>query len=231
MKRRFAALFLMTSSLVACAGQPPPLSRLTTPTPRHTEGSAKVVFAWPPDSCEPGGYQIITTFDGRFIGNVTRGTRLEVDLPPGRWAFMTWNPENERYGAQPRAERVGVLHAELVEGRTYFTRLTFGEWDIYGPRVVYASSAKRGRSRACIDGDATLVTLAPRSDEWMNLRSWLDDLTPIVSDRVAGQQWLDAQPWLVPIHRELAATRELRLSNHARTLSSVLPTDGVVVQP
>ena len=227
MRLNAISLLPLAWALGACGGQAPPMTHTVGSVPRHTDGTAKLVFLWAPDSCEVGGYHVIATTDGRFIGAVARGTRVETELAPGIWNLITWNPEKERLGAPPIAERV----ADLLDGRTYFARLTFGEWDIHGPRIVYSSDSKRGRYRACIDGDASLVALSPHSSEWSELTTWLNDLTPVSTDREAGQTWLDNQPSLAATHRGLAASRELTMTTRARALVTIVARDGVRMGP
>ncbi|AKV04820.1 hypothetical protein AKJ09_11483 [Labilithrix luteola] len=200
--------------------------------PKHAEGSAKLVFLWPPDSCEGGGYQVITTRGGKFVGNIARGTRLETDLAPGSYDFITWNSEKERFGQAPSVERTGVLHADVRPQQTYFVRLAFGEWAVSGPREQWSRTwTGRGPLRRCVESDAALVRLSPQSNLWPHLQEWLDELTPIAADTESGQRWLEQQPWLVATHRDLADARALRLTREARRLASIEPTDGVALVP
>jgi hypothetical protein len=198
-------------------------SGLTAPTP----GLAKLVFMWPPTSCEPGGYFTIATVDGRVLGNVSRGTRLQSDIEPGAYRIMAWNAGREEVGAAPNAADTAVAQVEVVGGRTYFMRFAFGEWDMAGPRTVYVRSRKAGVYRTC-SNDAALVALAPRSREWPNAEAWLGELTPIAADEASGPS-LASEPSLRTTHAQLADFRWRKVSHEARELVEVRPDDGVIV--
>ena len=170
---------------------------------------------------------MITTRDGRFIGTVGRGTRLETTVAPASYAFMTWNPEFERVGRAPSISDTGVLRADVSAGQTYFVRLAFGEWNDRGPATSWSRTGKGRSTRRCVGSGAALVAVTPRSQHWPYLRTWLDDLTPIAAEAEAGQQWLTSQPSSVQTRRELADPREQALNDEARALASIKPTDGV----
>ena len=223
----FATCFL------ACAGTPALHTTRTTPIPTNADGLAKVVFLWPSDNCEPGGHFSIASSSGRFVGNVARGTRLEVDMPEGAETFFAWNPPREEAAASAVSENVAILRVELFAGRTYFARLAFGEWDERGPRILYGGDHRRRGVvyRACVSANLALLALPPRSSEWSSLHDWLDTLTPIAPELSPGQAWLDAESWQVPEHRALAERRWLHMTAEARRLASLDGTDGVRVEP
>jgi hypothetical protein len=227
-----AVVFAFLGSAVAgCAGAPPPMSHVVTSEASADATTSKLVFLWPSDSCEGGGYHVITTRDGRFIGTVGRGTRLETTVAPGSYAFMTWNPEMERFGRAPSISDTGVLRADVSAGQTYFVRLAFGEWNDRGPAESWSRTGKGGSIRRCVGSGAALVAVAPRSQQWPRLRTWLDELTPIAAETEAGEQWLASRPSSVQTRRELAEAREQALSDRARELASIKPTDGVPDRP
>lgn len=224
-----ACAFAAALAGAGCAGEPPPLSTGAPAVPVHTPGLAKIVFLWPPDICEQGGYASVATVDGRFVGNVARGTRLAVDLPPASYDLVAFNPRVEAAAGATLAG-VAVLHADLLPDRTYFVRFEFGEWDVRGPRRDFASRKHSRIYGACRAHDAALVAMSPaRSDDWDQLRDWLDDLVPVAPDRASGQRWLDADRAGVALHRQLAADRALALDDAARDLTSLRARDGVRV--
>lgn len=224
--------------LSGCVGGPPPHTEPTAPIPTNAAGSAKVVFLWPGDNCEAGGYYTVATSSGRFIGNVGRGTRLEADVPEGAFTFVAWNPLREESSTNVTSANVAVMRAEIHAGRTYFVRLAFGEWDEQGPRVRYGGDVapadrRRGTTyRVCVSSDAALFAVAPGGAEWGELRDWLDALQPVTSRTLAsGQAWLDAEPLALPDHRALAERHWLRMSGDARRIATLVPQDGVRVEP
>jgi hypothetical protein len=222
-----ALAFALLAAVVGCAGAPPPMSRIVKSEASRDATTAKLVFLWPSDNCEGGGYHVIATRDGRFIGTVGRGTRLETTVAPGSYALMTWNPEMERFGRAPSISDTGVLRADVSAGRTYFVRLAFGEWNDRGPAQSWSRTGKGGSTRRCVGSGAALVAVTPGSRYWSELQKWLDDLTPIAAETEAGQQWLTSQPSSIQTRRELADAREQGLSDEARALASIQPADGL----
>ena len=59
----------------------------------------------------------------------------------------------------------------------------------------------------------------------------LDELTPIRGERAEGQTWLDSQPGVAMLHRELAAVRNAHMTRRAHALASINPDDGVAIVP
>jgi hypothetical protein len=190
-----------------------------------------VVFLWPPSSCEPGGYYTVATEDGRFVGNVASGTRLEADLEPGAKTFVAWNPPLVDATGTASRSYVGILRATVAEGRTYFIRLAFGEWDERGPREIFTSNPKGGNIRRACTTSVALIALRPNSEDWPSLRGWLDDLFPIAAERTTGQMALEDDPSTLLTYRELAELRYLRMTPHARSLATLEPGTGVVLVP
>jgi hypothetical protein len=222
---------ILSLLLAGCAASVPPMSHAIATETKADSTMAKLVFLWPPDNCEAGGYYVIATRDGRFIGTLGRRTRLETSLAPGSYAFMTWNAELERLGGAPSIGNTSVLRADLREGRTYFARLAFGEWNVRGPAESWSHGRGTGSpTPRCVGSGPAIVALAPRSKHWRFLDDWLRDLTPIAPETESGERWLAAQPSLVSIHRDLVDARELQLSAEARSLASIEPTDGVADQ-
>src|SRR5581483_9068768 len=87
----------------------------------------------PMTSCDPAGYITLVTGDGRFVGNVARGSQLHVTLPAGETTVLGWNETMEVATGSTNVEAVPVLHASLRAGSTYYVRMAFGEWDASGP--------------------------------------------------------------------------------------------------
>jgi len=230
-----SALFGAAAALamVACTGGGlPPHSEPTAPIPQNAAGSAKVVFLWPGDNCEPGGYYTVATASGMFLGNVGRGTRLEANVSEGTFTFLAWNPLREESSLTVTSSNVAVLRAEVHAGRTYFVRLAFGEWDEHGPRVRYGGDFRRRGTdyRVCVSADAALFAVTPGGEEWTALHDWLDALTP-VAPAASGQAWLASEPLVLPDHRVLAERRWLRMTAEARAIATLSPRDGVRVEP
>ena len=183
---------------------------------------AKVVFLWPPDSCDHGGYFLVATAKGRFLGTLYRNARLEAELDPGDVELVAWNPEIERDSGQLGPGDVSLVSARLEGGRTYFTRFAFGEWDARGPSGPYFSGGRGVAVRwpSCHGLKASLVALVPGTPEWKRLPDWLDELHPYTAD-VQGQAWLDADPAVLRVHVQLARERYEALRPEGRTLATL----------
>lgn len=222
-------LVLVASLLLsaACAPAIAPHMAAGARVPLANTGRAKVVFLWPDNSCERGGYYTVATEAGRFVGNVYTGTRLEAELDAGTTDFVAFNPLVEEATGHQSSADVATLHADLEPGRTYFVRLAFGEWDERGPVRPWRSA--NGQRQMCPTNEAALVALTPQSLEWNELRGWLDDLDPVRASGTAGETWLRADPLTLETHVALAHQREHRYWPNARALATLQADDGVHV--
>lgn len=219
----------MLLGLSACAPAIPPHMSRGERVPLVTAERAKVVFLWPDNSCERGGYYTVATDRGRFVGNLYTGTRLEAELEPGPVNFFAFNPLVEEATGQQTSAEVATLRAELEPGRTYFVRFAFGEWNERGPVRPHWLMTRAGARQYCSTHEAALIALTPAQPEWERLREWLDDLEPLRSTGGAGDQWLRADPLTVETHLALARQREHRYWPAARALATLRATDGVHV--
>jgi hypothetical protein len=126
---------------------------------------------------------------------------------------------------------VPVLHAELHEGRTYYVRLVFGEWDAKGPVEQWGFSGRaRIPMRRCTavteSTTSAMVALSPALVEWQEVPQWMAELQLIVPDRAAGQAWLDGNRASLESHLLVGETRFVGLRPLARMLATIGPADG-----
>ena len=211
--------------LAACVSSYRPPFTASGATARADAHDATVVFLWPTTSCDPGGYYTLATFDGHFVGNIATGTQLRVALPAGEHTILGWNQAQDEARGEVVPASVGVLRASLAEGRTYYVRVSFGEWDARGPNELVG----RGHS-LCVAPDksmtSALVTVTPVSDAWLDLPAWTADLASLSPDRAAGQAWLDAHRGDLAVRRAIAEGRFEWLRPRAKKLATVEAGDG-----
>jgi hypothetical protein len=223
-----------------CAPYHPPFTQASSasagaPPSAH---QATVVFLWPATSCDPGGYVTLVTADGRYVGNVARGTQLRAEVPAGESTIVGWNEVREASdGALTRAN-VPVLHARLAEGRTYYVRIVFGAWNETGPAPPRWSHGTRSRppTRYCEASagpagvTSAMVTLPPASARWNEVPEWTAKLEAIAPDRAAGQAWVNAQGELLRAHIAEGEGRYAGLAPEAKRLATLEVEDGVALQ-
>src|SRR5579871_6438167 len=122
----FLLLGLGLTSLGCAATSLPPFARPTSSDISPDPARATLLFFWPEGSCDPAGHYVISTGDGTFLGTIGRGTRLRVDVAPGRYTFLAWNPPEEQGHGVLSSITVPVLHANVFAQRVYFVRLATG---------------------------------------------------------------------------------------------------------
>jgi hypothetical protein len=214
--------------LASCAAYRPPFVQASSASGPADAHQATLVFLWPVTSCDPGGYYTLATTDGRFVGTVSAGKQLRAEVPPGSFTVVAWNDQEEQARGAMNKGAVSVLRATLSEGRTYYVRMAFGEWDNKGPRDVYAV---RSAKRLCIAPDhvmtSAMVALTPASEAWKDLSAWTADLDALAPDRAAGQAWLDGNRGVVESHREIGEGRFEGLRPEARKMATLEAEDGV----
>jgi hypothetical protein len=219
----------------ACAPYRPPFTqaRVTPGANARDDQQATLVFLWPVTSCDPGGYYTLATADGRFVGNVSRGTQLRVAMPAGAHTIVAWNELQEQAGGAVAKSAVSVLRARVSAGRTYYVRMAFGEWDSHGPREAYAGRVGGTGSRwVCmapgLSMTSAMVVLSPGSPSWNELPGWTGQLEAIVPDVAAGQAWLDGNRDVLQYHRAIGEGRFEGLNPLGRRLATLETDDGVV---
>jgi len=233
--RAAAAGVLVTS---ACAPSLPPFSTPASQSCAQAQpdgGAASVVFLWPSLGCDPGGYYTLATTAGVFLGNISAGTQLRVQLPAGEHTVMGWNTLQEEALGEWREEPVPVLRARIAPGRTYYVRLGFGEWDRQGPPPVPFKSAQTP-PRNCMMAPgmvmtSALLTMKPASPYWRELPAWMAALTMAVPDRAAGQAWLDGHGDVLAAHQALAEQRLRGLRAQALKLATLIVDDSIATSP
>ena len=227
----FCSAALSLPCAVSCAPYRPPFTQAVQASAPADDQQATLDFLWPTTSCDPGGYYVLATEDGRFLGTVSSGTQLRTTIPPGPAAIVGWNEPQEKARGSLTKLSVSVLHGTVSPGRTYYVELEFGEWDDRGPREFYHMQIAQPGTRACIAPDhvmsTALVNLTPRSEGWKQLARWEIELDGLVPDRVAGQAWLDARRGELEDHRNLAEERFARLRPRARKMATLGAEDAV----
>ncbi len=194
-----------------------------------------MVFLWPSLGCDPGGYYTLATTAGVFLGNISAGTQLRVQLPAGDYTVMGWNTLQEEAVGEWSEEPVPVLRARIAPGRRYYVRLGFGEWDRRGPPAPPFKSAQTPL-RYCIMVPgmvmtSALLTMKPASQYWSELPAWMAALRTAVPDRAAGQAWLDGHGDQLQAHRALAELRLQGLRPTALKLATLAVDDGIALSP
>jgi hypothetical protein len=231
----FLGVLVHAATSVACAAYHPPFTAASRAGVPADPRMATVVFLWPATSCDPAGYFTLATSTGRFVGNVSPGKQLRAELPAGEYLLVGWNDVMEGASGTVSVATVPVLHATIMEGRTYFVRMAFGEWDETGPRqrVTFQRGSINSANRCLALGPAesttsAMVAVTPASGSWAELPGWTEELEVTVADRAAGQAWLDATPEVLGVHRAVAEARYAGLRPRARQMATVGEGDGVV---
>jgi hypothetical protein len=211
-------------ALAACAPYRPPFTQPTGANMPTDAYQATLVFLWPSTSCDPAGYFTLATGDGQFIGNISRDSRLSVLIPAGEHTIVGWDDDVESVSGWMKKSTVPVLHADLREGRTYYVRLAFGEWDERGPVVWWT---RRHAARICVaETESTTSAMVAVSPAWHELPEWMADLEAIVPDHAAGQAWLDANRASLASHLGVGQDRFVGLRPQAKTMATIGPADG-----
>jgi hypothetical protein len=233
---RLCTVVLAACVTGGCAPYAPPFTRVapvSIAAVQPAAGRASVVFLWPSMGCDPGGYYTLATAAGLFLGNVSTGTQLRVEMPAGDHTIMGWNPLQEDALGEWREEPVPVLRARIAPGRTYYVRLGFGEWDKQGPPVPFKPT--QAPTRGCIMPGlvmtSALLAMTPASTYWSELPAWTATLATTVPDRAAGQAWLEGHRDVLEAHRELAEQRLQGLRPQARKLATLEAQDGIALAP
>jgi hypothetical protein len=228
-------ILLLCSALVtsACGAYRPPFTQASTANAQPDAHQATLVFLWPLSSCDPGGYYTLATTDGRFVGNVSAGTQLRAPVPAGEYTIVGWNEQQEQASGAVTRGAVAVLHASVSEGRTYYVRMAFGEWDNRGPREIAGNRFGGGPSnRLCVapgmSMTSAMLALAPASEAWKDVPGWTAELEAIVPDRAAGQAWLDGNRDVLQYHRTVGEGRFAGMLPQAKQMSTVVAEEGVV---
>jgi hypothetical protein len=225
---RMSIVCLAATTGWACAGTfAPPMSLPGGPLRASDQDLARVVFLWPPTSCDAAGHYTIVDDTGRFLGNITSGTRVSVDVSQGSHTFLAWNPRREADQGTPTAIEVAVMHATVFKGATYYVQVAFGEWGMRGPVTSYSRPRwGLGMHRRCASRDPVL--LAATSGPQLEL--WMQRLEAYEPDLGQGQRWLDQDPATTQEHIEIANRRWSRILPADRPLVTLYPDDGVKEQ-
>jgi hypothetical protein len=153
---------LGSAAMSACGQYRPPFTQASKASPPADDHQATLVFLWPTTSCDPGGYYVLATEDGRFLGTISTGTQLRSAVPPGPVSIVGWNEPQEKARGNVVKAAVSVLHGSVLEGRTYYVQLEFGEWDDRGPREMYSARIGEPGQRTCIAPDHSMTTTMVR---------------------------------------------------------------------
>jgi hypothetical protein len=215
-------------AFVACAPYRPPFTQTAGVAAARDSRQATVVFLWPSSSCDPAGYFTLATSDGRFLGNISRDSRLSVSVPAGESTIVGWDEDVESASGWMKKATVPVLHADLREGHTYYVRLMFGEWDDRGPVQRWTRMGKGGvATRSCVAvTESTTSAMVAVSPTWHELAGWMADLHPTVPDHAAGQAWLDANHAAFESHLTVGEDRFFGFRPEAKLLATLEPKDG-----
>jgi hypothetical protein len=171
-------------------------------------------------SCDPPGYFVLATSDGRFVGTLSRGTELVTHLPPGERTIVAWNETmEEATGGVIRLGSVPVLHADLREGATYAVRLMIGTWDEGGPveRDSWTGTTRTNRTWRC----AMAVESATSAMEVAPPKEGEEEPVALVPDSSAGQAWLQAHPRELAAHVAAGEARFAAMRPNGRALATL----------
>ena len=134
------------------------------------------------------------------------------------------------------AATVPVLRADLREGRTYYVRILFGEWDIRGPtegaheetRAVRGRSTLRSRRCTAVPWSTTgaMVALSPALEGWDEIPEWMEAASPPRARSGGGPSLARWRSALVETHGAVGQERFTRLRPEAKRLATLEPFDG-----
>ncbi len=203
----------------SCAAYRPPFTEDAKASPKADEHQATLVFLWPTTSCDPGGYVVLATEDGHFLGTLSTGTQLRSVVPAGPISIVGWNDPQEKARGDAVRSAVAVLHGVVGEGRTHYVQLKFGEWDDWGPREQYTARIAQPGHRSCISPDnsttTAMVTASAASAAWNEVTQEAAELEGLAPDRAAGQGLARREPRgaAVPPERGGGALRRAPLAS------------------
>src|SRR4051812_41167032 len=115
--------FAMAIGVAACAGANAPRAlpatmTLAPPSPlRAATDAATIVFF-----CvggPPGAHVPVVDENNQSLGELSPGTRLVVQVPPGRHLFATWAHNTEALSAEVDASRLYFAVVDLHTGALY----------------------------------------------------------------------------------------------------------------
>ncbi len=186
------------------------------------------MFLWEPESCEPGGYYVVATKEGNFVGSLGRGTVLQAEFEPGSLQLLGWNPLREQAGMPAQ---VAQLDAELAAGKTYYVKLRFGEWGANGPQEIYSKNRRnRLMTKVCNTGDAAFMAMTrmrQNAQEWRSLPETMRELTSVRADADPGKRYLEREQATFADHRALAEQKWGHMTQEGRAMIHLRAEDGV----
>jgi hypothetical protein len=194
-----------------------------SPRPARDPAMATVVFIRNGQPCETGGSYVIVDGEGRFLSNLSFGTRSEVAMAPGEHLIVAWNPDRERSVGLHAPVDVAVAQASLLAGRVYYLHLAFPP-----ERLPPRAHERRWSGRSCtgIYRHMELLAVAPGSPGWNEVSPWTNETHLVTPDAVAGQEYLDSDPASVSEHIDIAVDRLQRMSERDLELRSLSPESG-----
>jgi hypothetical protein len=161
--------------LTGCEEALPPATTPAAGLPAIRGGEALITFVRPPSPCDTGEYAVIVDSQGRFVADVSSGTRVAVPAPAGSHVYYAWSNVNLMNARDP--DFLGGVTALRV--RTQPSEESF----------------------VLVDTPACQYRFLPSLHQIGNTPSWqrelkgfLDDTKPVQNDPVAGQREVDARP-------------------------------------
>jgi hypothetical protein len=171
---------------------------VTSATPEPANDSA-VVFVRPHTPCDTSDYSIIVDEHGRFVGNLTPGTKMTVPVSPGNHVFYAWGDRDVRFARGPNSNPVTAVRVQLRASETEYVALEV--------ETVDEATVTRCWPYAVV-AMHRLDSSGARSED---LHHWLDSSKLLAADRDAGQSALDRNPALLQSHLELGQAKLMSL--------------------
>ena len=164
-----------SASLTGCAEALPPATTPTAGLPPIRGGEALITFVRPSSPCDTGEYAVIVDSQGRFVADVSSGTRVAVPAPAGSHVYYAWSNVNLINARDP--DFLGGVTAVRV--RTQPSEESFVLVDTPFCQYRFLPS---------------LHQIASNPAAQRELKGFLEDTEPVQNDPIAGQREVDARP-------------------------------------
>jgi hypothetical protein len=180
--------------LVGCGPKAPPA--MLPASAEAMEQGTSVVFVRARTACDTSDHITVIDDGGRFVANLTPGTRSAARLQPGTHVFYAWENRDLRWESHPEWNPVGAVRVVVPEGDTKFV-------------AVHVNNARDASVTRCW-AYAPVEMHAIASPD-----ASVADTDPLVPRQADGQAMLDEAPVTLQSHVELGR-RKLREIDAAR---------------